>query len=965
MENPSNVTQEALSMLEAYLNISSTKRCQKFKSSDLKAVEPRFFLKTLHNLPVERDVEKDVPQVNLEKIDRFDQHEDKRFDIPADTKQCETMKKLSQNESQPKCTSANLNEVCLPSNKKNGHEYPLFNLNNGSLPLATQNSGFSPPFDTAVDLGSDNLQPDSLYGSSSIELVSSPPSEDSSRVASHTRNESSLVSKTLAVKKASVTSSIVRYHSVSSGGAQRSHIIPKTEEWAALEVNCQQNHYTRRCSVRSAPEDMHHCVRMKPKRSAPKKWFKFRLPKSGFAIKPHAEKKLLSDQGESADSRAASGCTNSIEVTSSLENREVTDHDGDSISCLTSRIYHKKPDMISKATDSFHHPPFINVFAQLFPRLFRQEESSTSYVSSGFFLRMQRLSTTTTRRVKRHKRRTRKLDKLSNQVSVDEHEEKFHLLPLYTKRRSSELSDQENKEKKDVFTVRQLESTTTNIPNDLSKTMPTQNELCSSPTMNSKTWPVCSPNSKMATEVARLYQGLIETIEGGKLIESTFHTWGHFSIGKPQCYSKDYLPFFSHSSPVKYTKSNKTLHYTTSKNLTTTTGKDVNGYSKSTDQIHLSNSETRKETMNTTDSTECKSSVNNELSPNDATKHPGNCSKESFQIENDKEKVDCHANTSTNGNTQYPYAKYVAAMIDALSERLMGKISEDDLELRFRTLEAEATEAAKRNTQSVKRERFLSVSNEAEILCCKNSVQNTCDCSSPEESISTKKEETQPLTNKRCFSISNVNGISELSDSPHLSPLEESQRSLKHCCLAQVKRLQQRNKLVITVDLLKRLVNHTNYPNFEADILELLGRQPSWHHIAILYYLTRRLVKHIMALHIRKLELIQGTSASSNSSALQHPALINSDSDETEDYNFQLNGSCSLPRGSSELYQGGIDPLNPMYDTIVTEIGRCRANVGRIKDYTITFFTRWYADWVYKHGGWQSVIDDTEDSEID
>ncbi|VDP97221.1 unnamed protein product [Trichobilharzia regenti] len=86
------------------------------------------------------------------------------------------------------------------------------------------------------------------------------------------------------------------------------------------------------------------------------------------------------------------------------------------------------------------------------------------------------------------------------------------------------------------------------------------------------------------------------------------------------------------------------------------------------------------------------------------------------------------------------------------------------------------------------------------------------------------------------------------------------------------------------------MANHTNYPNFEADVLELLGRQPSWHHIAILYYLTRRLVKHIMALHIRKLQLIQGKSASSNSSVLQHPALINSDSDETEDYNFQLNG---------------------------------------------------------------------------
>lgn len=43
-------------------------------------------------------------------------------------------------------------------------------------------------------------------------------------------------------------------------------------------------------------------------------------------------------------------------------------------------------------------------------------------------------------------------------------------------------------------------------------------------------------------------------------------------------------------------------------------------------------------------------------------------------------------------------------------------------------------------------------------------------------------------------------------------------------------------------------------------------------------------------------------------------------------------------------------------ETMIAEIGRCRARVERVKDFTMTFFTRWYADWVSKHGGWVSIM---------
>ncbi|KAF8572128.1 hypothetical protein P879_00177 [Paragonimus westermani] len=60
-----------------------------------------------------------------------------------------------------------------------------------------------------------------------------------------------------------------------------------------------------------------------------------------------------------------------------------------------------------------------------------------------------------------------------------------------------------------------------------------------------------------------------------------------------------------------------------------------------------------------------------------------------------------------------------------------------------------------------------------------------------------------------------------------------------------------------------------------------------------------------------------------------------------------------------------VDVIESARLTALTEMGLCRASVERIKDFTVTFFLRWYADWVYKRGGWQSVIEDTEDSELD
>lgn len=185
---------------------------------------------------------------------------------------------------------------------------------------------------------------------------------------------------------------------------------------------------------------------------------------------------------------------------------------------------------------------------------------------------------------------------------------------------------------------------------------------------------------------------------------------------------------------------------------------------------------------------------------NKVTQNLENCavrnSSNSSELQNEL-KVENFNHSSTNDNTHYPYAKYVAAMIDALSERLMGKISEDDLELRFQTLEAEESKAAKhKNAQFVKRERFYSVSNGAENLRCQNSLENTTrGNSSSDENIFNNITERNELKNRRCHSVTNFFATTKSSDLHNASSLESSQRNLKYSCLEQVKRLQLRNKV--------------------------------------------------------------------------------------------------------------------------------------------------------------------------
>ncbi|CAH8663967.1 unnamed protein product [Schistosoma bovis] len=836
---------------------------------------------------------------------------------------------------------------------------------NGSFAQKTELNGFFPRFDNVDGLSAKSRQSDSLYNSVSIESVSPPVFEIPIQIPDIKTGSS--LSKRFVMKDDSVSSSIMRFHSVCSGSAGNTHTIPEIEEWSAIEVNSHHNEYTRRSSVKSAPEDVQHCLRIIPKRSATKKWFKFRLPKSGFNLKSHIGNKLSTAKEEIFELNSVFMGTSSHEKASTLEK----EYNGcaEVNGTLFPPIPNRKlsTNIINKPNERLHHPPLTNVCAQLFPRLFRQNESSSNYLSSGFFPRIHRLSTNTIRRVKRKKRIVRKLDKISTQASVEEQEEEFRLLPLYTKRRSSKFSHHGNVgliKNKGNLLVKEVEYNLLNRSNHSSDKEFLENDSFNTPIMNSKTWPIGSPSSKVYGEIACLYRGLIETIGSDKLIESTSQTWSHFTHRKPQSSDKTNVPSFNlNSVMVQCDKSNKSTFDFTINDLSTMQHCAID-HTKVTDEIVSSREATDEALKNTTISSKPnqanKSSTKNELFFNKVTQNLENCavrnSSNSSELQNEL-KVENFNHSSTNDNTHYPYAKYVAAMIDALSERLMGKISEDDLELRFQTLEAEASKAAKhKNAQSVKRERFYSVNNEAENLRCQNSLENTTrGNSSSDENIFNNITERNELKNRRCHSVTNFFATTKSSDLHNASSLESSQRNLKYSCLEQVKRLQLRNKLIITEDLLNRLVNHTNYPNFEADILNLLGRQPNWHRIAILYYLTRCSVRHILNLHIEKLETIQ--ESTSSSSMLRQSININSDSEEIDGSYLQSSGSKSPP---SNFY-----PSNSTYETIIRDTGQCRANIGRIKDYTITFFTRWYADWVYKRGGWQSVIEETEDSELD
>lgn len=297
---------------------------------------------------------------------------------------------------------------------------------NGSFAQKTKINGFFPRFDNVDGLSAKSRQFDSLYKSVSIEPVSPPVFEIPIQIPDIKTGSS--LSKRFVMKDDSVSSSIMRYHSVCSGSAEKTHTIPEIEEWSAIEVNSHHNEYTRRSSVKSAPEDVQHCLRIIPKRSATKKWFKFRFPKSGFNLKSHIGNKLSTAKEEIFELNSEFMGTSSHEKASTLEK----EYNGcaEVNGTLFPPIPNKKlsTNIINKPNERLHHPTLTNVCAQLFPRLFRQNESSSNYLSSGFFPRIQRLSTNTIRRVKRKKRTVRKLDKISTQASVEEQEEEVGFL---------------------------------------------------------------------------------------------------------------------------------------------------------------------------------------------------------------------------------------------------------------------------------------------------------------------------------------------------------------------------------------------------------------------------------------------------------------------------------------------------------------------------------------------------------
>uniref|UniRef100_A0A3Q0KVD1 Uncharacterized protein n=1 Tax=Schistosoma mansoni TaxID=6183 RepID=A0A3Q0KVD1_SCHMA len=969
-------------MLEAYLYIGSLERRKHIKSDSIFVFNPY-----IHNEPTTEG-----PNVHYDDLGVLPLKEYTKTNEMLETDQTticasaiyvnqipnmsldesERLKEFTNESSHSSDTTTHLKDTCSPNCEIIPNKIPLQSMD-GSFAQTTKINELYPRFDSVDGLSAKSRQSDSLYNSGSVEPVSLPVFEIPAQIP-HTGTGSSL-SKRFVMKDDSVSSSIMRYHSVCNESTQKIHTIPKIEEWSAIEVDSHHNEYTRRFSVKSAPEDVRHCVRIRPKRSATKKWFKFRLPKSSLNLKSHIGNKLSTAEEEIFESKSVFMETSSQGKTSILGKRENNGSDG-----VDGNLFPPIPNrklstnMINKSDERLHHSPLINLCAQLFPRLFRQNESSSNYLSNGFLPRIQRLSTNTFRRVKRKKRTARRLDKISNQASVEEQEEKFHLIPLYTKRRPSRFSHYGNVglfENKGNLLVKQEEHNLLNRSSHSSDKEFSENDSFNTSIKNSKTWPTGSLTSKVAGEIACLYRGLIETIGSDKLIESTSQTWSHFTHRKLQSSTINNVPSFNWNSVrIQYDKSNKSTYNFPLNDLSAMRYSTTN-HPKVTDEIVSSREVTDEALKNTTISSKTnqanKSSTKNESFLNKVTQNLEDCavrnSSNNSELQSEL-KVEKSNHSSTNDNTHYPYAKYVADMIDALSERLMGKISEDDLELRFQILEAEASKAAKHKTaQSVKRERFYSVSNEAENLRCQNSLQNTTrGNSSSDENILNKIAERKELKNRRCHSVTDFFVTTKPSDLQNVSSLESSQRSLKYSCLEQVKRLQLRNKLTITEDLLSRLVNHTNYPNFEADILDLLGRQPNWHRIAILYYLTRCSVRHILNLHIEKLETLQ--ESTSGSSILRQSININSDSEEIDESYLQSSGS-HIYHSSSKLPQSNLYPSNSTYETIIRDTGQCRANIGRIKDYTITFFTRWYADWVYKRGGWQSVIEETEDSELD
>ncbi|KAA3670618.1 uncharacterized protein DEA37_0008970, partial [Paragonimus westermani] len=253
-----------------------------------------------------------------------------------------------------------------------------------------------------------------------------------------------------------------------------------------------------------------------------------------------------------------------------------------------------------------------------------------------------------------------------------------------------------------------------------------------------------------------------------------------------------------------------------------------------------------------------------------------------------------------------PYT-IVANMINALSQRIMNQISEDELERRLRLWE----------------ERAAAVYSLPTVLDAHKTVRLRK--SGVVEPISSSNG-VQDLIHDRSGSL--LPGSTDISavDSG-LGRIKTS--DLKHSLLAQARRLEHRKKLDICTDLLDHLVSHTNYPAFEADLLKLLGRQPNWHQISVLYYLSRCAVRHLLTAHFHKLDSLNQTVA-----------------------DLTMTGKSALDSQPLTGSSVTVDVIESARLTALTEMGVCRASVERIKDFTVTFFLRWYADWVYKRGGW-------------
>ncbi|CAH8629559.1 unnamed protein product [Schistosoma mattheei] len=430
-ETPLHVTQEAVRMLEAYLNISSLRRQKNTKSDrsdvyhdDISVLPHKDYIKNNELLGADQ-----APMcASASYVNQI-------LNMSLDNR--ERLEKLEKISPHFGNTTTHLNDTCSLSCEIIPNKIPLQSMN-GSFAQKTKMNEFFPRFDNVDGLSAKSRQSDSLYNSVSIESVSPPVFEIPIQIPDIKTGSS--LSKRFVMKDDSVSSSIMRYHSVCGGSAEKTHTIPKIEEWSAIEVNSHHNEYTRRFSVKSAPEDVKNCVRIIPKRSATKKWFKFRLPKSSFNLKSHIGNKLSTAKEEIFE-------LNSVFMgTSSRDKASILEKEYNGCAEVNGTLFPPIPNrklstnIINKPNERLHHPPLTNVCAQLFPRLFRQNESSSNYLSSGFFPRIQRLSTNTIRRVKRKKRTARKLDKISTQASVEEQEEEFRLLPLYTKRRSSKFS---------------------------------------------------------------------------------------------------------------------------------------------------------------------------------------------------------------------------------------------------------------------------------------------------------------------------------------------------------------------------------------------------------------------------------------------------------------------------------------------------------------------------------------------